>query len=85
MATAYGVAIQKAQKRLGKVETILLEEIEGDSIIGRTSREAPEIDALIRLPQNGNRPGEFISAKLSHFDSFEYTAKVVIPAKEAVS
>jgi ribosomal protein S12 methylthiotransferase len=70
----YDVAHAKAQKRIGFRETIILEETEGDTVLGRTRREAPEIDAVVRLPQSATRGGRFINAKLASYDSYEYTA-----------
>jgi ribosomal protein S12 methylthiotransferase len=73
----YVVAEAKAQKRIGTTETIILEETEGDTVLGRTRREAPEIDAVVRLPKSAARKGQFISAKLTGYDAYEFTA---IPA-----
>jgi ribosomal protein S12 methylthiotransferase len=70
----YDVAHAKAQKRIGTTETILLEETEGDTVLGRTRREAPEIDAIVRLPQSASRQGRFLHAKLTAYDSYEFAA-----------
>jgi ribosomal protein S12 methylthiotransferase len=81
----YDVAHAKAQRRLGTVETILLEETEGDTVLGRTRREAPEIDAVVRLPQaaarrasladrRASRGGRFVSAKLTGYEAYEFSA-----------
>ena len=70
----YDVAHAKAQKRLGTVETVILEDTEEDTVIGRTCREAPEIDAVVRLPSRVARSGRFISAKLTGYDAYEYSA-----------
>ncbi len=70
----YDVAHAKAQKRLGSIETILLEDTEGDTVIGRTCREAPEIDAIVRLPQKAAKDGRFITAKITGYESYEFTA-----------
>jgi len=73
----YDVAHTKAQTRLGTTETILLEETEGDTVLGRTRREAPEIDAIVRLPQSVARGGRFVTAKLTGYDAYEFTANPV--------
>jgi ribosomal protein S12 methylthiotransferase len=70
----FDVAHTKAQARLGATETILLEETEGDTVLGRTCREAPEIDAIVRLPQKTARGGRFVEAKLTAYDAYEFTA-----------
>jgi ribosomal protein S12 methylthiotransferase len=74
MDAYYAVAHQKAQARIGTTETVILEETEGDDVLGRTRREAPEIDAVIRLPRSASRGGRFIQARLTGYESYEFTA-----------
>ena len=71
----YDVAHAKAQKRLGTLQTILLEESEGGDILGRTRWEAPEIDAVVRLPKKAARAGRFITATLTAYDAYEFLAE----------
>jgi len=71
----YDVAHAKAQKRLGTVETILLDESEAGQVVGRTRWEAPEVDAIVRLPQKAARGGRFITATLTGYDAYEFTAE----------
>ena len=71
------MAHAKAQKRIGQTETILLEETEGDTVLGRTRKEAPEIDAVVRLPQSAARTGTFVSARLTSYESYEFTAQAI--------
>jgi len=73
----YDVAHAKAQTRLGSTETIVLEETEGNTVLGRTRREAPEIDAIVRLPQSVARNGRFVTAQITGYDAYEFTAKPV--------
>jgi ribosomal protein S12 methylthiotransferase len=74
MDAQFNVAHEKAKKRLGQTETIVLEETEGDTVVGRTRKEAPEIDGIVRLPQSAARQGQFVQAKLTGYDSYEYSA-----------
>ncbi len=74
----YNVADTKAQKRIGSMETIILEETEGDTVLGRTRREAPEIDAVVRLPQDAARKGRFVTARLTAYNSYEFTAQPIL-------
>jgi ribosomal protein S12 methylthiotransferase len=73
----FDVAHSKAQKRLGSIEDIILEDTEGDVVMGRTKMEAPEIDAIVQLPQKAVRKGRFVKAKLTSYDSYEFTAEPV--------
>lgn len=86
MDTYFEMADRKAQARLGTTEMMILEETEGDMVLGRTAWEAPEIDAVVRLPRKSARGGRFIQAKLTAYDSYEFTADPVdvIPAKAGI-
>lgn len=72
----YDVAHAKAQTRIGEKETILIEDEEGEEVLGRSALEAPEIDAVIRLPKKATRQGRFVQAKITGYDAYEYTAEV---------
>jgi ribosomal protein S12 methylthiotransferase len=73
----YDVAHAKAQKRLGSAEIVLLEESEGQELLGRTRREAPEIDAVVRVPHKAARKGRFVTARLTAYDAYEFTARPI--------
>jgi len=75
-ATYFSSAHQKSQKRLGQTETVLLEETEGEFILGRTRKEAKEIDAIVRLPRSAARSGPFVTAKLTAYDTFQFSAEL---------
>lgn len=75
MSTHFNTAHLNAQKRLGGVETVLVEDTEGDTVVGRTAREAPEIDAVVRMPARAARDGRFVKARLTGYDSYEFTAE----------
>lgn len=75
-AAQYDVAYANAQKRFGSTTTVLLEETEDDTVTGRSAYEAPEIDAVIRLPAKAARMGRFVEAKLTGFDAYEFRAEI---------
>lgn len=77
MATYFGAAYQKAQKRLGTVEKVIIEETEGDTVTGRTRREAPEIDAVVRMPRSAARAGRFADVRLTGYDAYEFSAEPI--------
>lgn len=74
------VSEKKSKLRLGSTETILIDDLEGDAALGRTSREAPEIDAVVKLPGSLGGPGTFIQAKLTGYDAYEFTAEPAFPS-----
>ncbi len=76
-ASYFDTAHKQGIKRIGSTETIIIEDTEGDTVVGRTRLEAPEIDAIVRLPQSAARGGRFVKAKITGYDSLEYTADAV--------
>ncbi len=77
MSTQFNVSHFKSQKRIGDNETVLIEEEEGDFVLGRTAKEAPEIDAVVRLPAKAARGGRFVTAKLTSYDAYEFSAEPI--------
>lgn len=56
---------------LGKVIDVLIEEKEGDSYLGRSQYDAPEVDGLVYVNSEKElRPGELIQVKIT--DTLEY-------------
>jgi ribosomal protein S12 methylthiotransferase len=72
----FDVAAQKARRRLGKAETIILDGKEGDHLIGRTKMEAPEIDAIVRLPKKSVKNNTFVKVNLTGHDTYEFEASL---------
>lgn len=70
----FDVADAKGRARIGSTETVVIEGEEGDELLGRSRREAPEIDAIIRLPRLAARGGRFVKARLTAYDSYEFSA-----------
>ena len=71
----FDVADAKGRARLGSTETVVIEGEEGEELLGRSRREAPEIDAIIRLPRLAARGGRFVKARLTAYDSYEFSAE----------
>ena len=76
METQMNAAAAKAQKRLGKTEEVLIDLKEGDFLYGRTRHEAPEIDAVVRLPKTAGEPGQLVNAKLKSWDAYEFEGEL---------
>ncbi len=76
-ASYFDTAHKQGSKRIGSIETIALEDTEGDTVVGRTRWEAPEIDAIVRLPAKAARGGKFVKAKITGYDSFEFSGEIV--------
>lgn len=77
MEAYYESSLKKSQARIGGTATVLLEETEGDEVVGRTAMEAPEIDAIVRLPARAAGRGRFVKARITGYDAFEFRADPV--------
>jgi ribosomal protein S12 methylthiotransferase len=73
-AAHYAAAQVRARTRLGTTETVILDESDEHGVLGRTRREAPEIDAVVRLPRTSARGGRFIQARITGYDAYEFSA-----------
>lgn len=66
------ISAEKNGKLIGSELKILVESIEGDFYVGRSYRDAPEVDGEVLIPSSDGEivPGEFCIAEV--FDSDEY-------------
>ena len=66
------ISAEKNSKLMGSKLKILVESLEGDFYVGRSYRDAPEVDGevLINSTENGIVPGNFYIAEV--YDSNEY-------------
>jgi len=73
----YEVSEEKAKRRLGSVEKVLFEEKEYGQIFGRTAREAPEIDAVVKIPAGKTPLHKFAPIKLTGYDAYEFRGQEI--------
>jgi ribosomal protein S12 methylthiotransferase len=70
-----------SQSLVGKKMEVLVEGMDDsvpDTIIGRTYRDAPEVDGFIRISYNGSPPiGEFIQVKITEAHDYELEGKLL--------
>ena len=73
------ISLEKNKKLVGKKFSILLENTENDYYIGRSYRNAPEIDGEILIPvNNGNIDfGEFYTAEVFDYNEYDLYGKFV--------
>ncbi len=63
---------------IGKKLNVLIERIEGDFYIGRSYRDAPEVDGEILILREGNKinPGDFYTVEIYDYDEYDLYAKI---------
>ncbi len=64
------VIIEKNEKLIGRKIKVLIDAKEGDSYIGRTQWDAPEIDLEVLVEGENFKVGEFYEVEI--YDNFEY-------------
>ena len=66
------ISVKKNEQFIGKKIKVLIDDIEGDHYIGRTERDAPEVDGEVIIEPGGSylAPGNFYEVDI--YDSNEY-------------
>lgn len=66
------ISAARLARRIGRVETVVIDEISDDGAIARSVHEAPEIDGVIHLPGlTGVTIGERINVRITNSDAHD--------------
>ncbi len=78
MEIQQSISLEKNASFKGKILKVLVEGIEGDFYIGRTYRDAPEVDGevLINKKEIKLRPGNFYDVTITDYDEFDLYGEV---------
>ena len=78
MEIQQNISLEINEKRVGTVEKVLIDRIEGDYYIGRTQYDSPEVDdeILISIDDNELNVGDFVNVKLIKADYFDLYGEV---------
>ncbi|MFN3918923.1 MAG: 30S ribosomal protein S12 methylthiotransferase RimO [Methylohalobius sp.] len=69
------ISAAKLKRRIGRIETVLVDEVNQGGIIARSYGDAPEIDGVVHLEAaRGIRPGQFVKAKITDADTHDLWA-----------
>ena len=73
MAIQQNISLETNEKRVGTIEKVLIDRIEGDYYIGRTQYDSPEVDdeILISVDEVKLNIGDFVNVKLTKADYFD--------------
>ena len=79
MAIQQNISLETNEKRVGTVEKVLVDRIEGDYYIGRTQYDSPEVDdeILISVDSAELNIGDFVNVKLVKADYFDLYGEVI--------
>ena len=79
MAIQQNISLEINEKRVGTIEKVLIDRIEGDYYIGRTQYDSPEVDdeILISIDESDLNIGDFVNVKLVKADYFDLYGNVI--------
>jgi ribosomal protein S12 methylthiotransferase len=79
MALQADISAEKLQRKVGSVQQVLVDSIDGELAIARSKADAPEIDGLVQI-QDGERaglkPGQFVEVTIMGADEHDLFALV---------
>lgn len=77
MTLQESISQQRLQKKIGKEITVLIDAIEPDQAIARSTADAPEIDGLVYI-ENGQdlTPGEFVTVRVTDADTHDLYGEI---------
>jgi ribosomal protein S12 methylthiotransferase len=68
------ISLLRNRRWIGRTMTVLAEQTHGADIIGRSQRDAPEIDGSITVKNSTARPGDFVNTVISGAQFYDLTA-----------
>ena len=72
------ISAEKLQRMAGQTLTVLVDSVEGDTVIARSSADAPEIDGVVYVEGAGNlKPGDFRRARITRAGEHDLWALLV--------
>lgn len=79
MEIQQNISLETNERRVGSIEKVLIDRIEGDYYIGRTQYDSPEVDDEILIPVDSAdlNVGDFVNAKLVKADYFDIYGEVI--------
>jgi ribosomal protein S12 methylthiotransferase len=72
------ISAERLKRKIGKTITVLVDEVDDDGAIARSSADAPEIDGLVYI-ENGQQlsVGDFVEVKITDSDAHDLWAETV--------
>ncbi|WP_137719309.1 30S ribosomal protein S12 methylthiotransferase RimO [Methylobacillus flagellatus] len=72
MEVQEAISAAKLQAKVGTIQTVLIDEVDGDMAIGRTMADAPEIDGVVHLADGAElQPGDLVDVQITSADGHD--------------
>lgn len=75
MEVQEAISAEKLRQKVGRIETVLVDEVNGAEAIARTMADAPEIDGVVYLADaKGLQPGDLVEVQITDADGHDLWA-----------
>jgi len=71
------ISVSNNKALIGKTEKVIIDRIENEYYVGRSYRDAPEIDQEIYINSNNLNVGDFYNAKIFDAEEFDLFAEII--------
>jgi len=77
MTLQAGISAKRLAARVGRVEEVLIDEIDEDGALGRSRGDAPEIDGVVRVNDGHQlQPGQMVSVVIEANDQYDLAGRL---------
>jgi len=77
MKTQAAISARKLARRVGQTESVIVDSIDGDTAVGRTKRDAPDVDGTVRIAAaKGVKPGDIIQVEITAADAYDLSGRI---------
>ena len=71
------ISTQRLERKIGRRIRVLIDDIDEDGAIARSSADAPEIDGTVRIPKPGKlQAGDWADVEVTAAGDYDLTARV---------
>ncbi|WP_461480716.1 30S ribosomal protein S12 methylthiotransferase RimO [Porticoccus sp.] len=78
METQQGISAKRLQRKVGRTIEVLIDEIDEEGAVGRSSADAPEIDGSVYLDGAFDlKPGDLVKARVVEADDYDLWAELL--------
>ncbi len=79
MAHQQAISAERLSRKVGREYDVLIDEVQGDFFIGRSSADAPEIDGLVYVSSSQPLvPGQLVRVRVTEADAYDLWAQAVL-------
>jgi ribosomal protein S12 methylthiotransferase len=80
MEVQAGISAAKLQNKIGRMLTVLVDEVNADGAIARSMADAPEIDGTVRISDGASlKPGQFAEVHVTGASEHDLQARLTQP------